>query len=482
MITLTAKVNILGSSDIGTLDYASINRSGINVSADMSSMVGAKAKTNVSPFILGQSILGQSNTYASNVGFYIGDRLASTDNQFYDENGNQLTYTIELQGVDLSGVVVSFDDTHNQHPQSIVVDGETVAVNNATTFVNLNYMPTITSDIVFPAIDKYVSFSGHEGDDIENPIYVYTASATTTYDDFADYEICVINGIEVGEDFTTIASKGNVLKGQSSYEARFKDGELTLRSNGKIEKFEQEITQIKVSTLSLTATFYSTLHTIEIANWNTINAPLVISGLYTELSYTVDSRNMSDINIETSSVGDTETPYYGVFSNTGEINFIDTTDEVRTYAENLLLKSGLSVEIFVNNTVTQAQKRVAVYSTSDWNYKTYNKNVTVTLHDNLEDWQDIYVAGFNYDYLKKTTWTAKQFYEYLYEQTPSKYNMQTYSQLDTETQNHLAEIIVQYPYLESGTLWQQWDKLCNLAQLHIYSSGNIIYCKYRGGE
>lgn len=481
MITLSAKINILGSSEIGTLTSASISGgSGINVSTSFSNLIGKKAKTNVSPFILGRSVLGSNTTYASDVGFYIGDTIAlGTDAKFPQ------TYEIDVSGENLKGVVLAFDDTHNRYPKSILVNGKTVGVNSATTHVAFDdTVNSITKEVTFPSIDKYVSYAGFEGDDIDNPTYVYSVSSdVVTYKGLEKYFICTINGIEVGTEYTTVAKRGNVLlRGLSTYNAKFVNGELSLQTTTKLHKTAQELTLLTAASQTLTATFTTSIPTIEIADWNTALEPLIISGLYTDLALNIDDRNISDINCETLSVGDTSLPSYGVYSNTGEIKFVDTTDEVRAYAEQLLLKSGLTVEIFVTNKITNAKERVAVYSTSDWDYKTYNKNVTVSLHDDLEDWQDIYVAGFYYDYNEKPIWTAKQFYEYLHTQTPSKYNMQTYSQLDAATQNHLAEIIVQYPYLESGTLWEQWDKLCNLAQLHIYSQQGTVYCVYRGGE
>lgn len=478
MITLSAKINILGSSEIGTLTSASISGgSGINVSTSFSNLIGKKAKTNVSPFILGRSVLDTNTTYASDVGFFIGDKIAlGTDAKFPQ------TYEIAVSGKNLKGVVLAFDDTHNRYPKSILVNGNAVGVNSATTYVSFDEIESSTQEITFPSLDKTVSSSGVI--DFDNSIYAYSAASDVkTYEGFEKYSICTINGIEVGTEYTTVAKSGNVsLRGLSTYNAKFANGVLSLQTTKTLHKSAQKLTQLKAASLTLTATFTTSIPTIEIADWNTALEPLIISGLYTDLALNIDDRNISDINCETLSVGDTSLPSYGVYSNTGEIKFVDTTDEVRAYAEQLLLKSGLTVEIFVMNKITNAKERVAVYSTSDWDYKTYNKNVTVSLHDDLEDWQDIYVAGFYYDYNEKPVWTAKQFYEYLHTQTPSKYNMQTYSQLDTTTQNHLAEIIVQYPYLESGTLWEQWDKLCNLAQLHIYSQQGTVYCVYRGGE
>ena len=57
-------------------------------------------------------------------------------------------------------------------------------------------------------------------------------------------------------------------------------------------------------------------------------------------------------------------------------------------------------------------------------------------------------------------------YEYLLSKTPKKWVFD----LDEETKTFLQGITCAYTYLESGNLWSQWDKLCQIAMLHIYKN------------
>lgn len=360
MITLTAKINILGGlgDSTGQIEQAGISIDGNNISATINDILAVKRPTNAKPFILGKSILGTGYYYASNVGFYIGRQLSDNDGQFPN------TYRITVSGRDLSGLAISFNDNENEHPQSITVD---------------DGLPSV----------------------------VRTNTAVVSIDE--------IMGLST--------------------------------------------------------------HTIEIDDWNAPYKPLVISGIFTDLALKIDDRNLREISSSVMDRGDTNLPYYGIYSNSGEIAFIDTSNEVRMYAEQMLLKSGLSVEISIVNVATKASKRIAVFKTSDWDYRTYNNNVTVQLVDDLQEWQEITIDALPFDGLNGGAKPLKTVYEYLYSQTPSKYNMPSFEELDVYTQNVLKEYYVSYPMLQSATLWDNWDKLAVTSKAHIFKDNNKIFFK-----
>jgi hypothetical protein len=62
--------------------------------------------------------------------------------------------------------------------------------------------------------------------------------------------------------------------------------------------------------------------------------------------------------------------------------------------------------------------------------------------------------------------------DFLIEKTPDKFEFV----IDEETVNELTNIICHYPYLESGNLWGQWNKLCEACALYIYKNneGKVI--------
>jgi hypothetical protein len=61
--------------------------------------------------------------------------------------------------------------------------------------------------------------------------------------------------------------------------------------------------------------------------------------------------------------------------------------------------------------------------------------------------------------------------------------MPFFYQLDTQTQEILKNTKIIYPLLEASTLWQQWNKLCQVCGLYIYKNGkgNIV-CSYIYGS
>lgn len=244
----------------------------------------------------------------------------------------------------------------------------------------------------------------------------------------------------------------------------------------------------------------SASHTITIYNWNSHKYPIVITGIYVDVSIEIDRKNLISISRSIFDRSDLKLPSFGIISNTGDIEFNDTDGEVRDYAEQLLLQSGLSCEIRLNNTLVDgASELVAKMETDQWDYDNDNRIVSVSIKDDLEEWQDINVAEITYDPRKTESKPFSWFYEHLWKLTSNRssyvndkgetiigtgnYNMLSINELDEDTQAVLNNTYIQYPLLESGSLWEQWTKFCEVCQLHIYKDNNgVIVCRYNGGN
>lgn len=235
-------------------------------------------------------------------------------------------------------------------------------------------------------------------------------------------------------------------------------------------------------------------HTIKIDNWNTPNAPFVVSGIYININIDINYRSLISLNRNITYRADDKLPSYGIISNTGRLEFNDLNGEIKDYAEQLFLTSDLRVVINLNNTLTNAYEKVGVFSTKEWDYDNINRIVSVTLKDDLEEWQDIQVQGFNYDPREPFKIIAdgkiSNIYKWLQGQdekgkyrTPQKYEMLSFEELDQKTKDILENTIIQYPLLESGTLWEQWQKVCEVCGLYIYKNneGKTI-CTYTYGS
>ncbi len=233
---------------------------------------------------------------------------------------------------------------------------------------------------------------------------------------------------------------------------------------------------------------------VKIKNWNKSNRLLRIHGIYIDISIDLNYSNLISLNRSITYRSDNKLPSYGIISNTGNLEFNDLDGEIRDYAEQMLLTSDLKVEIMLNNTLANTHERVGVFETEKWDYDNDNRSVSVSLKDDLEEWQDIQVQGFSYDPRNPkavlTNGTMADLYKWLQRQdengnyrTPKKYQMLSFEELDTKTQTILENTILDYPLLENGSLWEQWNKLCEVCGLYIYKNneGKTV-CTYTYGS
>lgn len=226
-------------------------------------------------------------------------------------------------------------------------------------------------------------------------------------------------------------------------------------------------------------------HTIDVRTWNTPNYPLVIEGIYSDIVSDITYSRLTKLDYKIESRGDIGLPSYGIISNRGNISFVDIDDEYLLYAESGLLKFGADVDVILTDTLSKKSEVQASAITSEWSYDNDNKQISATLKDNLEEWQNITIEGINFDprnpNMVLTNGTMADLYVWLQkpENTPSKYNMLTFEELDERTKEILTKTEIDYPVLKSDTLWNQWTKLCNVCALYIYRNKfNRVTCSY----
>ena len=228
-------------------------------------------------------------------------------------------------------------------------------------------------------------------------------------------------------------------------------------------------------------------HTITIDNWNSPLYPLVITGIYVNISIEINNRNLISLTSTIFDRGDYNLPSYGIISNTGNIEFNDLNGEIKDYAEQLLLTSDLKVEINLKDTLTKKEKQIALMETTDWDYDNNNRSVSVSLQDDLVEWQNIYVKGFQYNALNPfkdlPNGSMQDLYNWLINFVPKKYRMLSFGELDIITQNILASTKIEYPLLKDGTLWEQFVKPCEVCGLYVYKNkdGRTV-CSYTYGS
>lgn len=194
--------------------------------------------------------------------------------------------------------------------------------------------------------------------------------------------------------------------------------------------------------------------------------------------YIVGRRNILSIETSNLSRSDIKLPSFGIISNSGSISFVDYNGTIKRYAEQgILSQGGSNVEIILKNHSSEfGQETVCVMKTKEWDYDNNSRTVNVSIGDDIDEWQNIPIAGFQYDPEDETSVlqnkSAADLYKWLYERTPSSYKMYNYDELDEKTKTVLETTFFEYPLLKEGSLWSQWIKLCEVCGLYIYKTKN----------
>lgn len=198
----------------------------------------------------------------------------------------------------------------------------------------------------------------------------------------------------------------------------------------------------------------------------------------------IDRKNIISIQSNKFERSDIKLPSFGIISNTANLEFNDVNGRFLEYANLGILKGGIPVRIFLQNTLVESsQKVIDVKETDTWDYDNDNRVASVSLKDDLEEWQDVNVGAIDYDPRNPEHKPFKWLYTHLWEFTNPNYRMLSFEELDTDTQNILQNTYTQYPLIKSGSLWEQWTKLCEVCQLHIYKDNNgVVVCRYNGGN
>lgn len=220
------------------------------------------------------------------------------------------------------------------------------------------------------------------------------------------------------------------------------------------------------------------VHTIEIDNWNTEDCPMIITGLYAVTDIEITQWNLENFR---SSIMDRQSenyPNYGLISNGANLSFYDFNEKALDLIITKALHSGAQVSVWLGDNEVGTYEQICEMEIRELSYDNNNKKVDITLKDNLEDMQNINVAQIDYDPINPVSVTAYYFYQYLRDIAVGTGKF-LFEDVDTQTLSVLNATTIEYPILESGNLWDCWEKLCELCLLHMYiNNNNKIVIKY----
>ena len=226
----------------------------------------------------------------------------------------------------------------------------------------------------------------------------------------------------------------------------------------------------------------ATERVVKINKWSNPFFPARIQGLYGGISIEINKRNLISLNSKINTKSSDKLPSWGVISNSCSIDFIDRDGEIYDYASLNLLKKGVEVTFYLKNSISKKEQEIGTFNTDEWNYDNDTREVSLTLKDDLEEWQNIVIDGLSVNPNEDNELDGADIYYYLYDKTPNKFNMVKFSQLDGKTKHKLIATTIKYPVLKSSSLWSAWQKFCEVFQCYIYKDfeGKTV-CSYNGG-
>ena len=162
-------------------------------------------------------------------------------------------------------------------------------------------------------------------------------------------------------------------------------------------------------------------------------------------------------------------PEYGVNGRTGSIELLDSNDVLYNRIANRVYPT--QVIIYLDNDVIGR-----FVSAKKYEYIIFTKKVAIEIVGNITNWQNVMVEKKYIEY----DVTGYYVLQYLMNIANTPNNLYTFS-VSSEVQSYLESITIPYFYLEKASLWEQFGKVCDLAQLYIYQDkyNNIIVERFK---
>lgn len=201
----------------------------------------------------------------------------------------------------------------------------------------------------------------------------------------------------------------------------------------------------------------SNTHTIKFTKWSRAISNIRFTAITIGLTLTFNQFNgLLSFTRGSQSMQDNTTPNYGALAQYGSIKLADYTGEINEIEELNMLTSGIKIRLYMDNELV-----------GDYLFDTFDKENKTTyniqLTDEIANWNNILING---ESLQENI-TAYDFYLLL-----KNYYEADYEDLSPEMIDYLKSIIIKYFYLENGTLFEQWNKFCDITQMLVYKKQN----------
>ena len=146
----------------------------------------------------------------------------------------------------------------------------------------------------------------------------------------------------------------------------------------------------------------------------------------------------------------TDITNWGVFSNKGELSFIDTTKNFKS-----IISSYYNPNVCIYYITNSTKKLLATFLIDDYDYNDESKKVTLTLKDSLIDWQQNNIDEY-YTFVKKS---ISDIWGDIYGAG---------ARATTEALNDMSASMINTSYLNKATKWSNADKICQATMLRCF--------------
>lgn len=404
------------------------------------------------PFQLGISELGEGATFSNNYQGYISKDVYTNLDLFDIDN-------IE-QGA-LYYIANKTFDSNKQASSSRVRSSNLIIIPNGTT----SLLGTCDSGVFaiqqFDVYKRAIRDSGwitngeKSVDMLENAVYVALVfrnanDSAIVPSDVADFNF-KLTPVGDNSDLTITLQGANI-------------GFITINFNDVSDEYATNITINDVDYENYNTSFYTNLTktdtvVVKLNSWNKTNESYKISSI--ELGMVVDYTKSNGLKsfVRGSQIIDDNSSYpvYGVIGSYGDLELYDKNNIIQSLADSGYLRGSKSVKLYLEDTL------IGTYLSEKFSKKNEN-SIDVSLISSVINMDSVYVEK---KVLGKNL-TLRDLFDYLqlvaidngfYFNTNVNYVVATYK---------MYNIKVPYLYINGGTLTEQFNKVCDIAQARIY--------------
>lgn len=185
---------------------------------------------------------------------------------------------------------------------------------------------------------------------------------------------------------------------------------------------------------------------------------------------TIDRSFLKDFSYTVESSSSNSTVGFGIIANSGTLQIFDKNDSIIRKIKTISGENYISVEMLLNGS-----KQLSFVCDSAIDYNVYDKTITFNLFSPFVSWQKVFVklgigyAGLGAD-VSLSNGIAYEIFSFL-KNCSVPFEIVVEPSLLAE----MKQTKITIPYLELDTLWNQWNKLCNLLGLRMFQDkDNII--------